>query len=234
MLEMTKAHQLIKSIDGVLSGIFKVVYHAGAWNAHIQQIAQTLLSGTVPWSWEKEWPGPEQAAAYLRELALRRLALGHWLERVEARQLLSRPLRLADLLQPATFLNALLQHTARTLGVAIDQLKLVSTFDAQRLPAQSVTVCVEAVWLQGAAFVEASSKLGPLPPNAATLTPLAPIYLAYLPKSEPECYSDDESVVVPLYYSMTREKLVCQLRLPCQGEAATWILAGVAAFLTDF
>eukprot|EP00455_Lapot_gusevi_P046342 TRINITY_DN6084_c0_g1_i4.p1 TRINITY_DN6084_c0_g1~~TRINITY_DN6084_c0_g1_i4.p1 ORF type:complete len:746 (-),score=233.94 TRINITY_DN6084_c0_g1_i4:98-2335(-) len=234
LLEIAKAHQQIKNIDGCLSGVGRVVYQGGLLSPQIQHDGQILISGTVPWSWEKEWAGPSSPAAYLREVAMRRLALNKWLERVEQGNLLSQPIRLAELLNPSTFLNALLQQTARSANVAIDSLKLVSAFDRALLAANNAKVIVQldGLLLQGAAFP--GGRLSPLPPNSPSLSFLPPVYLAWISKSDPECYPEASSVMVPMYYCINREKLVCELRLPCQGDKFTWILSGVAVFLADF
>ena len=47
------------------------------------------------------------------------------------------PLSLSDLFHPETFLNALRQKAARQLKYAIDELKLVSSFEAGRVNLQT-------------------------------------------------------------------------------------------------
>lgn len=73
----------------------------------------SLPPPSIP-SWEKFWDGGAQTAVgYVRDAAARRQALSTWMSRAESGSLLTLPLRLSELLSPATFLNACLQHTAR-------------------------------------------------------------------------------------------------------------------------
>jgi len=68
------------------------------------------------------------------------------MQRVQQGQLLERPVQLSDLFHPETFLNALRQRSARKLKVAIDELKLVSSFENGRLGRESV-VTLDGLWL---------------------------------------------------------------------------------------
>jgi hypothetical protein len=90
---------------------------------------------------------------------------------------------------------------------------------------------VEGLLLQGCAFT--SGRLAPLEANSPALAMLPPLFVAWVPKSENECYADSDSVVVPLYPTLRRERTVCDFRLPCVGGQSQCILAGVALFLTD-
>lgn len=56
-----------------------------------------------------------------------------WINRVQKGQLLKNPVNLSDLVHPETFLNAFRQRSARQLKVAIDELKLVSSFESNKL-----------------------------------------------------------------------------------------------------
>ena len=46
---------------------------------------------------------------------------------------MEKPVNLSDLFHPETFLNALRQRSARNLKIAIDELKLVSSFDQSKV-----------------------------------------------------------------------------------------------------
>jgi dynein heavy chain 2 len=60
--------------------------------------------------------------------------------------LLNNQVNLSDLLHPETFLNALRQRSARIFKVAINELKLVSSFDNGRLGKEGA-IQVEGLWL---------------------------------------------------------------------------------------
>ena len=237
LLELQRAHALVQMVDSSLAALSRTVNGGALLTPAVQSLALPLLAGQLPWAWEKEWgSGPEVAAAYLRELAVRRLALSAWQARIESQSLLAHPLRLADLFNPATFLNALLQHTARTTREAIDNLKLVSALDRAAMPSSApLVVRLEGLLLQGCALGAADQRLAPLvDASAPALVPLPAVFVAWVPKAERECYADADSVVVPLYPTLRRERTVCELRVPCQpGAQAAAVLAGVALFLTD-
>lgn len=55
------------------------------------------------------------------------------------------------MLHPETFLNAFRQKSARINNVAIDELKLVSTFEQGKINSNG-SIHVEGLFLQGCAF----------------------------------------------------------------------------------
>lgn len=79
------------------------------------------------------WDGPTVPTNWLRVLNKKGNALCDWIGRVKQQQLLQRPVNLSDLLHPETFLNAFRQRSARMFKVAIDELKLVSSFENGKL-----------------------------------------------------------------------------------------------------
>ena len=58
--------------------------------------------------------------------------------------------------------------------------------------------------------------------------------LAWVPAKEAnQASASTSAIVTPLYMSTDREQLLTTILLPCRGDAPTWVLAGVAAFLTN-
>jgi dynein heavy chain 2 len=140
-------------------------------------------------------------------------------------------LDLSDLFHPETFLNALRQKSARGLGIAIDELKLVSSFEAAKLPG-ATTVQLEGLCLQGCEFdgrrmVDIRDAGG----NSRELVPLPACYLAWIGEGEADPHPADSTVRTPIYHSLDREELLCTIEAPNQGDAATRVIAGVALFL---
>jgi len=70
---------------------------------------------------------------------------------VQQKSLLNQPVCISDLLHPETFLNAFRQKSARINNVAIDELKLVSSFEQGKISANG-GIQVEGLFLQGCAF----------------------------------------------------------------------------------
>ena len=117
----------------------------------IQTEATMLLKNSVPTSWEKMWEGPENPQSWIRVLCKKGTQLVQWVQRVQQKQLLNQPVCISDLLHPETFLNAFRQKSARMNNVAIDELKLVSSFEQGRIQANGA-IRVEGLFLQGCAF----------------------------------------------------------------------------------
>ena len=112
----------------------------------IESEATSLLKNTVPQSWEKMWEGPENPSNWIRTINRKGLALLNWISRVQKGNLLNTYINLSDLLHPETFLNALRQRSARIFKVAINELKLVSSFDLSKLDKQGA-IALEGLWL---------------------------------------------------------------------------------------
>jgi dynein heavy chain 2 len=76
-------------------------------SASSQKDATELLKGRVPAGWTSKWEGPENPTEWVRVVCKKATALLGWLQRVQQKQLLERPVSLSDLFHPETFLNAL-------------------------------------------------------------------------------------------------------------------------------
>ena len=60
------------------------------------------------------------------------------MQKVKSKQLLDGGVDLSDLFHPETFLNALRQRSARQLKIAIDELKLVASFEPNKVTVKTV------------------------------------------------------------------------------------------------
>lgn len=65
---------------------------------------------------------------------------------MQQKKLLDAPVNLSDLFHPETFLNALRQKSARQLKIAIDELKLVSSFEKNKIGG-GTAIALEGLWL---------------------------------------------------------------------------------------
>ena len=103
--------QLVHSSLGLLN---KVLKGSTLLMPSTHQLAQSLLNHQVPPTWSSQWEGPEEPSLYLRTLVGKALALSTWQEKSAQGVLLKeKPLDLSEVFNPATFLNALRQETAR-------------------------------------------------------------------------------------------------------------------------
>ena len=129
-MESDLAGDLCTNVDGALGSLKKVLFGSGLLTPVIQSAATALLSSEVPADWTGRWEGgPDKPQAWLRELVRKRISLMKWRTQSAKGSLLSEPLVLGDLFNPATFVNALRQQTARKLNTAIDRVRMVTSWD---------------------------------------------------------------------------------------------------------
>jgi len=141
------------------------------------------------------------------------------------------PINLSDLFHPETFLNALRQRSARQLKIAIDELKLVSSFENTKIR-KDTAVALDGLWLQGCEFD--GKKLIDIKDNGGLsreLISLPTCHIGWIGKEEPDPYQDGSTVVTPIYHTLDREKLLCTVAIPNQGDSSLRIIGGVALFL---
>lgn len=139
-------------------------------------------------------------------------------------------MNLSDLFYPDTFLNALRQRSARQLKVAIDELKLVSCFEKNKISAPTA-IQVDGLWLQGCHFD--GRQLADIKDNSGSsreLVNLPVCYLAWIASGDEDPYKD-QTVETPIYHSLDREKLLCTISVPTHGEKRSRIISGAAIFL---
>ena len=202
----------------------------------IQQAATSLLSGTIPPDWTKRWDaGPEKPQGWLRELVRKRIALMKWKSSSARGNLLAEPLTLGDLFNPATFVNALRQQTARQLGTAIDRVKMICSWDKdmKALKASCPLTCTIAnLLLQGAAFH--SNSLQESASEASELSPAPHVSIGFIPTSGSEPYGKGQAIGIPVFLSTSREEYLMEIQMPCEsGSKDKWVLSGVALFLSE-
>ena len=112
-------------------------------------------------------------------------------------------------------------------SVAIDELKLVSSFDPSKINNEAA-IQVAGLWLQGCSFQ--GSRLADISGKANEILALPTCYIGWISEREADPYPSGV-VETPLYHNMDREKLLCTLKIFNQGEANKRIISGVALFL---
>lgn len=230
-MEVATAKEVLQAVHESISTITRILQGAEMLTAKSQKEATELLKGAVPGSWSSRWEGPEAPNAWISLVNKKAAALLTWAQRVSQQELLNAPIDLSDLFHPETFLNALRQRSARGLGIAIDELKLVSSFEQAKLTGKT-TIQLDALALQGCEFdgrrmVDIRDAGG----NSRELIMLPPCYIAWIGQSEPDPYPAESTVRTPIYHALDREELLCTIEAPNSGEASARIIAGVALFL---
>eukprot|EP00965_Chrysotila_dentata_P079019 2605815-Pleurochrysis_carterae.AAC.2 len=231
-MEVAKGKTLLKVVDESLSAIGRVVRGTELLGASTRAQGNALIKGEVPAAWTAIWEGPEAPVQWMKQAAARLVALEQWYEAARSGTLLRAPLKLHELLQPAAFLTALRQQTARHLRAPMDSLKLICALNDNELSRNTIGFSLQGLLLQGAACTPPQG-LSQIATEDPTYNPTPSLHFGWVSKKEPGPYAADRSSVVPLYLTPERETLLAELRLPCTGSETQWVQAGVALFLGE-
>jgi len=239
LLESELSCQMCVTVDHSIASLKKVLFGSGLLTPSIQAMAAQLLSGNVPPEWNKRWEGPEKPQTWLRELARKRIAVMKWKSLSAKSALLESPLALGDIFNPATFVNALRQQTARKLGLAIDRVKMIASWESEdkarsiisRTSGCPLPCVLTGMLLQGAIF---QGRLKESPSDAAENSAAPDVCIGFVSSETAEPYSSDETIAIPAYLTPTREDFLMDLPMPSSNQdKQRWILAGVGLFLSD-
>uniref|UniRef100_A0A8C9SU16 Dynein cytoplasmic 2 heavy chain 1 n=1 Tax=Scleropages formosus TaxID=113540 RepID=A0A8C9SU16_SCLFO len=151
VLEQFNVIRLVQSIHQSLAALSKVIRGTSLLTAEVHKLGLALLNQECPLSWQDKWEGPDDPVQYLRAVVTRALAIQGWVERAERNTLMSDILDLSELFHPDTFLNALRQETARSMGCSMDSLKFVASWKT-RIPEAKLQVKVGGLQLEGCSF----------------------------------------------------------------------------------
>nr|KAG5701773.1 hypothetical protein BaRGS_000763 [Batillaria attramentaria] len=228
MLERYSGVKLVQSVHASLAALSKVIRGTQLLTSEVQNLAAALLSQETPMSWLSQWDGPEDPIQYLQGLVNRAVAIQTWVDKAENGSLLNGTLDLSELFRPDTFLNALRQQTARELKCSMDSLKFVSTWrgsiQGARLP-----IKLGGLQLEGCSFD--GQRLSENQHDSPSVSAIPPCVVAWVPKESPDPYGTEETISLPIYYSITRDRIVTRLEVPCGGNINQWLQCGAALFL---
>ena len=228
-----EAHNMLSTLQKInetLSSIARVIKGSGMLTSKIESEATALLKREVPENWCAFWEGPDNPQDWLIKFEKKANSLLTWINRVQDGSLLSSNLDLSDLFHPETFFNALRQKSGRELKCPIDALKLVSTFERKSLGGK-VNVKLEGMYLQGAGFDSSGRIVDQSSENLQELLSLPMCTIAWVKDSDGTPYADNATVSVPVYFSILRDNLLCELEVPNSGSSEDRIISGVAIFL---
>lgn len=223
-MEMDYIIKILEDVHESITYLMKVLQGQATLTPNTEKVATALLKGDTPPAWIRKWDGPEAPIPWLRSAVIKANALRGWLQKQQQKSLMNSSLDLSNLFHPETFLNALRQRSARQLKTAIDDLKLVSSFEQSKV---SNAAKLEGMWLQGC---ELNGGYLSDSRQAQELVPVPPCFVAWIKKSDPEPHGG-QTIPVPVYHSLDREKLLCTLSVPNQGDEPSRVIAGVALFL---
>ncbi|XP_047450013.1 cytoplasmic dynein 2 heavy chain 1 isoform X3 [Mugil cephalus] len=228
-LEQFNAIRLVQSIHHSLAALSKVIRGTQLLTPDVQKLATALLNQECPLTWQNKWEGPEEPMQYLRAIVTRALAIQSWVDRASRQALLSDTLDLSELFHPDTFLNALRQETARSMGCSMDSLVFASSWRSPIAQAK-LQVKVGGLQLEGCSFD--GVHLCENQHDSPSVSAVPPCYMAWVPQnSAADSTASEESIWLPLYTSSERVKVVTHISLPCGPNPNQWIQTGAALFL---
>jgi len=230
LLERQVAIKLLQLVHSDLSRISKVIRGTLLLTTDVKDNATALLKHEVPGSWCRKWEGPAAPIHWLRSLVSKTLALGGWVERCQAGTLLTSPADLSELFNPAVFLNALRQESARRLNLPINSLEFVSHWGpSSGLSKAKCPVTIEGLTIEGSLFD--GHKLVECARDSPSNSPISNCSVAWVPAGQGG--NKDNQLETPVYYNSLREQQVTSIRIPCPGSPALWKLKSVALILKN-
>ncbi|KAK7096855.1 hypothetical protein V1264_003902 [Littorina saxatilis] len=228
LLERYNGIKLVQSIHASLAALSKVIRGTQLLTSEVQKLAAALLEQETPMSWLKQWDGPEEPIQYLKGLIARASAIQAWVDKAENGSLLRDTLDLSELFRPDTFLNALRQQTARELGCSMDSLKFVSSWRGG-IQGAKLPIKLGGIQLEGCSFD--GTRLSENQHDSPSVSAIPPCAVAWVAKDAQDPYSGEETISLPIYFDITRERIVSRLEVPCGGNINQWLQCGAALFL---
>ncbi|XP_077466766.1 cytoplasmic dynein 2 heavy chain 1 isoform X1 [Stigmatopora argus] len=229
VLEQFNAIRLVQGIHQSLAALSKVIRGTEHLTPKVQKLATALLNQECPLTWQNMWEGPEEPMQYLSAVVMRALALQSWVERAGKQALFSDTLDLSELFHPDTFLNALRQETARSLGCSMDGLVFTSSWKSPIVGAK-LQVKIGGLQLEGCSFDGVHLCENQHDSPSVSAVPFC--YMAWVPQHAiADQAATEESIWLPLYRSSERVKVVTHINVPCRSNPSQWIQTGAALFL---
>jgi dynein heavy chain 2 len=230
LLESNVAFKTLEAINSSLHEISEVIEGRSLLSAKAMSHAKSLMAGQVPEDWSEHWEGTEKVQPFMRLAVGKTAALrGTWLDRMASKSLLKAPVSLAQLFRPQNFLNALRQQAARSCGVSMDALTLITSTSTALLDKYMYTT-VEGLLLQGALLTD---KLQEVSADSPLLCEIPAVAMAWVPDSDAAGLLGRLGHIakIPMYTAPNREELVSEIMLPCGADASQWAISGTIVCL---
>lgn len=229
-LAHSNAAALVAQIGSSLGALDAVLSRGVLMTADVQKVGSQLMVDEVPLSWDALWEGPADPLRYLESAAEKAASVSRLVGLAASGGLFTAgPLSLRGLLDPGAFLNALRHETAVAMGVPMDDLHLVSSWERSGIAGARVSLELSGLAIASAGFDGGS--LSDVADDAPAATAIPNPTIAWVPKDSPRPYK--HWLQVPIYIDGTRAQAVSSLQLPVPDESARrkWVLAGVALYL---
>ena len=171
-----------------------------------------------------DWIDIDACDEWLDELFQRTAAVDAIAVRLKDHSILtSQPVPLFSTVRPVAFISAILQTAARLGKVEMDEMAIQATFDSPVIGSfLSLNICDLSI--QAGAVKNFSVVVSDSPNN--DVVKLEKVYLSVVPKS-----ALGKGIVLPIFESLKRDSLVCEVEVPCGQDKESIILASVALII---
>lgn len=229
-LEASQSLEILEQINEEFQQVEAVVAGNGLLTTEIQSFCVQLLTSQLPKRWEAVWSGTEDPNEWIKCFGKKLYQLKRWVECATSGNILNEEFDLSDLFHPEVFINAWRQRISRSLKVAVDELKMIVSFDQDKITSVNI-VKVKGLLLQGC-ILNINKMLEEGGKNLQEFTPLPVLYLSFVGRETRDPYSTSVDEF-PIFSSTSRERLLMNVRLPVSGDINDRILGGVALMLRD-
>lgn len=127
---------------------------------------------------------------------------------------------------PDTFLNAYKLYSAQQLKVSVDDLVLHTTFDKNSATGKVNPLKIRGLLLQGCSFVDKKLSEKENTASKAEYEVLPVCYMLFRPRDT--ATSETDTIALPLFTNLSREKQIVEVNLPYSGNKSTLIIRGSA------
>jgi dynein heavy chain 2 len=227
-MEYKKMQELMMVIQNSILEISQVINATGVIKSSTEKNAGIMLKGGVPECWSNIWDGPSSTVQYIRQFAKKTEALTKILSKVAKKDILTEVLSFSDFFNPQTLLNVFRQKVARTSKSPIDTLKLAVSFE-ETAGKHSHVLHIRDLWIQGASIE--GGRLVDSKDSKQELMEVPVCHLIYIPPNNEGPYSSKTTMTIPIYYTLSRESLLCKIEVPQIGSTDSKIISGSALFV---
>ena len=202
----------------------------------MEALAGSLKLDRVPASWGVFYASKKPLSSWFDELKQRSSQLVEWSSELR----LPRSICLSFFFNPMSFLTAIMQHTARKQGLALDSMVLDTEVTHFQDPSEILIDPEEGVYIHGLFLEGASWELGEsdgylIEQKLKELHPPLPVIHVIAIPVEQLTLKDKYNC--PVYYTTARGPtyvFTAHFKMESdESEDSKWVLAGVAAILND-
>lgn len=228
-VQRNAAHSLLKVVTSDVENLSSTK-DAAMLPAQLRSASAAIKKNVVPSEWTCDWIDiDDNVEQWLEECFQRTAALDQIAVRIRDHSVLtSQPLPLYATMRPAAFVSAVMQTAVRMNKTEMNQIKLVATFDRPASNAlMTLNICdlvIQAGTVKGGVVTVSET------PND-DIVKLDKVYLSVCPITAR--VSSEESIELPIFESLTREKLVAKAEVPVDSKSSSnVVLASVALVLS--